>query len=358
MSETYYKRIYDFVKNEIVSGKLNIGDKIPSEKELCEQFAVSRITSKKALELLAGDGFIFRLPGKGTFVADADANNTGQKTPAHTIGFLMPGLTDAFGTQLLYAISETCETLGYHLILKHTKDSAEEEKKALQSLSDTDVAGILVIPAHGEYYNAEILNQILKKRPLVFVDRHMKGLPVPSVSTDNTAAAELGVEYLLRLGHRHIAFYSGPVEYNSSVEDRQQGFIRAFADYGITLDSALLCTNLSEDRYIEIIRQHLADHPEITAAFAAEFAIAQFTKNASESLGLTIPDNFSIMSIDSTSAIGVPLFTHLQQDEREIGRRAVESLHSIITGTDPASIGDIRIPARLVIGGSVGEFRE
>jgi DNA-binding LacI/PurR family transcriptional regulator len=185
----------------------------------------------------------------------------------------------------------------------------------------------------------------------------MKGLPVPSVSTDNTAAAELGVEYLLRLGHRHIAFYSGPVEYNSSVEDRRQGFIRAFADYGITLDHEMFCTSLSDASHIELIKRQLSEHPEITAAFAAEFAIALIVKNAVEALGRTIPGDFSILSVDSITTMDIPLFTYLQQAEWEIGRQAVESLHSIITGTDPASISDIQIPARLVIGGTVGEFR-
>jgi DNA-binding LacI/PurR family transcriptional regulator len=44
--------------------------------------------------------------------------------------------------------------------------------------------------------------------------------------------------------------------------------------------------------------------------------------------------------------------TFLQQNEYEIGKQAVELLHTIIMGADPASIGDIQIPTRLLTGGS------
>ncbi|MDR3116025.1 MAG: substrate-binding domain-containing protein [Treponema sp.] len=149
---------------------------------------------------------------------------------SRSIGLVISDFNDAFGTRLVYAIEETGNAMGYHLILKRTHDSVAEEERAIKSLTYEDAAGILILPAHGEYYNAEILKQIVNKRPLVFVDRKMKGLPVPSVSTDNIATAKLGVEYLLRLGHRNIAFYSGPVEHISTVEARRNGFIEAFAD--------------------------------------------------------------------------------------------------------------------------------
>jgi DNA-binding LacI/PurR family transcriptional regulator len=361
-SQPLYKHIHDYLLEKISSGKLEVGAKLPSEQELCAQFEVSRITSKKALELLANEGFITRFPGKGTFVA-VPGEHKFSGDSGRTIAFVTPGFSDAFGTRLVYSIESACNSLGYHLVLKCTKDSTPEEEKALQSLNDAEVAGILLMPSHGEYYNSEILKQILNKRPLVFVDRRMKGLPVPSVSTDNIAAAEIAVEYLLRLGHRNIAFYSGPVEYNSSVEDRRQGFIKTFADYGISLDpvlfcSDLRCTELSAAADIALIERQLSAHPEITAAFATEYAIALLIRNAALSLGRVIPDDFSIISVDSTNDMGSALFTHLRQDEEEIGRQAVTYLHDIITGADPTSFGDIRIPACLVTGKSVSEVRE
>ncbi|MDR1216570.1 MAG: GntR family transcriptional regulator [Treponema sp.] len=350
----YYKHIYNYLLEQISSGKLNSGDRLPSEKELCGSFGVSRITSKKALELLAEEGLISRLPGKGSFVGGGMRRKAVRNAPAsHAIGLIISDFNDAFGARLLYAIEETCNALGYHLILKLSRDSVAEEEKALKSLTNEDTAGILLLPVHGEYYNAEILKQILDKRPLVFVDRKMKGLPIPSVSTDNLATAKMGVEYLLGLGHKNIAFYSGPVEHISTVEARWNGFIKAFADLGIVLDPAFMCSDIAGDGDLETVKKHLSGRPEITAAFASEFSISLTVKHAVEALGRGIPEDFSLITIDSPAYMpGGPFLTFLQQDEYEIGKRAVEALHAIIMGADPASMGDIQIPARLLIGNS------
>ncbi|MDR1232196.1 MAG: GntR family transcriptional regulator [Spirochaetaceae bacterium] len=354
----YYKLIYDYLSEEISSGRLKLGDKLPSEKELCATFGVSRITSKKALELLAREGLIFRLPGKGSFVGESverKAVTLKNISASRVIGLVISDFNDAFGTQLLYAIEETSTALGYHLILKRSQESAAAEERALQHLTAEDVAGILILPVHGDYYNAEILKQIVSKRPLVFVDRKMKGLPVPSVSTDNVVSAQEGVEHLLRLGHRNIAFYSGPMEHISTVEDRWSGFNKAFNDSGIILEPAFCCTNITGDSDTGAIIEHLSKYPQITAAFVTEFSLYLMVKQAVETLGRRIPEDFSIVTLDAPTYMQDSL-TYLRQNEYEIGKRAVEVLHSIITGSNPASIGDVQIPAQLKPGGSTGAW--
>ena len=52
MNAPMYLQIYHHLLNEIQQGRLKTGDRVPSEKELAEAFHVSRITSKKALEML------------------------------------------------------------------------------------------------------------------------------------------------------------------------------------------------------------------------------------------------------------------------------------------------------------------
>jgi DNA-binding GntR family transcriptional regulator len=64
-----YQRLYDYVLDEIRTGRLRIGDRVPSEMELAQLFGVSRITSKKALQTLNRDGVVERIIGKGSFVA-------------------------------------------------------------------------------------------------------------------------------------------------------------------------------------------------------------------------------------------------------------------------------------------------
>jgi DNA-binding LacI/PurR family transcriptional regulator len=335
---------------------LKPGDRIPSEKELCETFNVSRITSKKALEMLAEHHLIARQRGKGSFVAGTPEPAEPAKSAAkfRTIAFLLSAFNDAFGTRLVCSVEAACDALGYHLILKRTRESPEEEEKALRSLDNERVSGILMVPVHGEYYNAEILRQILDKRPLVFVDRKMRGLPVPSVSTDCVAASEQAVQHLFSLGHRNIAFYSGPVIHTSTVEDRRQGFAKAFADRGIPLDPACVCPDLSSLDDIAMIIRHLSEHPQISAAFTTEFEIALLLKNALAAMGRHIPRDFSLITFDHPAyAAEFPAFTHLRQDEDAIGKQAMEALHRIIEGNPGAPIDDILVPAELVHGGSV-----
>ena len=53
-----YQRVYDYVLDEIRTGRLSMGDRVPSEMELAQLFGVSRITSKKALQTLNRDGVV------------------------------------------------------------------------------------------------------------------------------------------------------------------------------------------------------------------------------------------------------------------------------------------------------------
>ncbi|GHV89132.1 transcriptional regulator [Spirochaetia bacterium] len=347
-----YKRIYEQLLEQISSGGLKAGDRVPSEKEICDTYGVSRITSKKALEMLAEHHLIARWRGKGSFVAGSPVQGN-----FRSIALLLSTFNDAFGARLVGSVEEMCNALGYHLILRRTRESPAEEEKALRELDDEAVSGILMVPVRGEYYNAEILQQIINKRPLVFVDRRMRGLPVPSVSTDNAAAAESAVKHLLDLGHRKIAFYSGPANHTSTVEDRRQGFVKAFADSGIPLESAHVCSNLLSQDDVSIVTRHLSEHPAITAAFTVEYEIALRVKNAVMSLGQQIHRDFSIITFDYPgNGWESPAFTYMRQDEEAIGKQAVETLHRIIR-KEAAASGEILVPAELVCGDSVKELK-
>ena len=71
-----YETIYNDLLEGIRNGTYPAGSRLPSEKELAGQYGVSRITSKKALELLAERGMISRMPGRGSFVLETAVNTT------------------------------------------------------------------------------------------------------------------------------------------------------------------------------------------------------------------------------------------------------------------------------------------
>lgn len=66
-----YLQLKRLLVKQIKEGRLNPGEKLPSERELCEQYSVSRITVRQALNDLDKEGLIYRTHGKGTFVAQS-----------------------------------------------------------------------------------------------------------------------------------------------------------------------------------------------------------------------------------------------------------------------------------------------
>ncbi|MCS4484806.1 GntR family transcriptional regulator [Gleimia sp. 6138-11-ORH1] len=63
-----YQAIYDYLVNSFAT-ELKPGDKVLSERELCEKFGVSRMTVRQAIGELVAEGKLERIQGKGTFVA-------------------------------------------------------------------------------------------------------------------------------------------------------------------------------------------------------------------------------------------------------------------------------------------------
>jgi DNA-binding GntR family transcriptional regulator len=106
-----YQQLYDYVLDEIRAGRLSMGDRVPSEMELARLFGVSRITSKKALQMLNRDGIVDRIIGKGSFVAAQlpalESFAAPERVPRSRragrscIGLVLPAFSPAFEIGLL-----------------------------------------------------------------------------------------------------------------------------------------------------------------------------------------------------------------------------------------------------------------
>lgn len=67
-SKKLYMQIYQQILSQIESGTFKVGDKLPAERELCEQFGVSRAPIRQALSALELNGFIYSRQGEGVYV--------------------------------------------------------------------------------------------------------------------------------------------------------------------------------------------------------------------------------------------------------------------------------------------------
>lgn len=361
-----YERLFTYVLDDIRKGALRSGDRVPSEKELARAHGVSRITSMRALQKLERAGLVERIRGKGTFVAHDLARLSelpvADGTPPRRarrltsrIAFLLPEVSPEYGLELLKAVEERLDENGLSLVLKRTHGLQDEEERVIERLvRSTSVDGLIVFPVNGEFYNASLLRLALEKEPLVLVDRYLKGIAATSVCTDNAAAAKELTGYVLDSGHRHVAFVSSPPTNTSSIEDRLHGFRMAFSERGLGMDGqhflpdlrGALVTEVNEtSANKESVRAFVQREGSVTGFIACEYWIARLIRSALGELGRI--EGTMVTCFDSPRGELVePHFTHIQQDEREIGRRAVDLLLAQLEGQQTPS--QSLVPYKLV----------
>lgn len=69
-----YQQVYNIWKRRIELGELKPGDRLPTERELCDTYDVSQITVRQAIQMLVNDGLVVRRPRTGTHVAQRKFN--------------------------------------------------------------------------------------------------------------------------------------------------------------------------------------------------------------------------------------------------------------------------------------------
>lgn len=97
----FYHQLYEILRSHITDGTWQPGDLLPPESELIEQYGVSRITVRQALDALVNDGLIYRQRGRGTFVAHPTVEQTLTRIISFTEDMRQRGFTP--GTEILSA---------------------------------------------------------------------------------------------------------------------------------------------------------------------------------------------------------------------------------------------------------------
>ncbi len=371
-NEPMYRKIYEDLYNDIQNGKYGIGDRLPSEKELSEKYGVSRITSKKALEIMADRGYVMRQPGKGTFVLkipqlqdeflpdefEVSGNQT-EQTNRPIVGVIMDSFGSAFGPELIRGMEYECRRRGYLMLIRFTYGSVEVETQALNEMLAAGVVGILLVCVQGESYNSDVLKLNLTSFPMILVDRGMQGIPIPVVTTDNYEAGMELANYLIAKGHEKICFVSHSIMQTTTVADRFAGYLNAMASNGLVSDESLWIQDLDsclpndeendvdvEERAIQHLEKYIEERPDVTAFFAVEFEIAHQLIRILTQKGLQ--DKKAVVYFDGfdTSNILFPNYAYVLQNQYQMGVTAVSMLVHMIRGD--AVSAKVTIPYHLV----------
>ncbi len=343
-----YKTIYDKIVAKIESGEYKVGSQIPTEAEWATTYKVSRITSKKALDLAAESGIITKQPGRGSFVTEEALQICRKKHRGKEkiLAVVQHDLSDFFGLDFFLHLEKAAEQAGFLLVTGISNKSREKEKRLITKFRDYGVDGFIIFPVHNERFNNEILKLILDKFPVILIDRYLRDVACPNVVSQNLEAAYHGMNYLYSLGHRNIGIISRPIEDTSTLQEREKGVRNAIMEQGFQSKPEWWLTSLegldnkeeqSFQKHKELVKKFLQQNSDITAIFTLEYSPIPIIEVAAKELGINIPKDLSIMSFDSPGHLvnhKQPL-THMRQQEQEIAERAISLMKGMLQGKQP-----------------------
>lgn len=275
------------------------------------------------------------------------------------LGLLIPCVTFSFFPEIARAIEDTAKENGYHVFLCHSDDSAEREREEIELLREHQVAGLIITPAHTRgQQDTDILLQLKRdKVPFVLIDKYIDGLECNYVGTDDRGGAYEAVTHLIKLGHKRIAYISGPRNASSN-QARLQGYHKALIDNNITPDRDLVAGDgfLEEDGHMAgKTLLELASKKRPTAIFAVTDLCAFGALQTIKEKGLRVPEDMAIVGFADvkTASIATVSLTTVRQPAREIGEQAVQILlEEIKNGT--GGIKKVVLKPELVIRKSCG----
>ena len=251
---------------------------------------------------------------------------------------------ESFNAELLKGAARAIRGTGYDLVVfsdcGQREDQMGWERRSLARVSALTDGAILVTPSGID---------VTSSAPIVVVDHNVQSATLATVDSDNLSGAITATEHLIRLGHRRIGFLAGRPDLESA-RLREQGYRHALNAAGIAFDANLVRVgSYQPEAAREATRDLLAREPRPTAIFAANDASAIETLAVARDLGLTLPDDLSVVGFDNVpeSALCEPALTTVEQPIQRMGEEAVRLLLALID--DPTSLpAQVVLPTRLV----------
>lgn len=193
--------------------------------------------------------------------------------------------------------------------------------------------------------------------PVVLVDYEVKRKRFSAVLIDNKEGIRAGMQHLLGLGHRAIAFIGGDIEH-PSIAERYQGYCETLDEHGIPLRSELVSVDGIEPRVATgaaATEKVLASGVRPTAVVAANDAMAIGCLQSLKQAGIRVPDDIAVMGFDDidTCVITEPRLTSVRVFKEEMGKLAVQRIVEMIS-SKTQTVVTTHVPVELMIRESTG----
>ena len=237
-----YYQLYTSLRSRIRDGEFQAGDALPSERQLVEDYGVSRITVVKALDILDQEGLVDRQHGRGNFVTNPLITMDEPERLKVAVFFpyviepyqLFDGILKGIGGQEVQL-----QIVGFY--------EASKEPWYVQDATDQGVQGIIFYPVRG-FLNEEMYRELLEKQfPFVMVDRHHPQLNSDHVIFDDYDAGYKLTEFLISRGHKKIAILTSHEVSVTSVRERLRGYRKALEDSSLVYDEDFVWLDIYKD---------------------------------------------------------------------------------------------------------------
>jgi len=302
-----------------------------------EEFRIGADTAQKVREAAARMGYF-----------PSALSRNFKEHRAHAIGLAVGDISNPFWASLSIGAQKEVERQGYAMVLTHTGESIEAERKVIDLLRERRVDGLILSPSHLKPRHLGALHR--EKLPFVLVDRAIEDLDVPSVVTDSVAGMRLAVDHLVAEGHRRVAYLGGPVSI-PTFRDRREGLLRALAAHG--LRPGPMAEAPSDPIAARRAAQRLfRERHKSTAVIGANFWLTVGILRCA-------PPNVTVVGFDDVflaDLLNRPVTTVTQPVE-ELGRQAARLLFQEIQKPGSAKRRVVLAPSLVVRGGSAREGR-
>ena len=302
------------------------------------QLRVSPATEAKVLEAVAELGY----------VPNAPARNLACRRSG-VIGFVVPEISNPYFGSIADYVVEAVERHGRLVLLCSHRSQSVKQSSYIDLLDSGAIDGMLYLGSFRS--NERLAAAIADGLPVVVVDEPIAGLPpVSSVVMDDYAGGYQATSYLVALGHRRIAFVSGPAELGS-VQERYRGYCDALRIGGIDAEGQVnLAGQFTEQFGMSALPHLLAAAQPPTAAFVASDYIALGVLSAAEMHGITVPDDLSIVGFDDIrfSQYVRPRLTTIRSPVDRLAQQGVELLFERLQDPNAPARTQV-LPVELVI---------
>jgi len=309
-------------------------------KDIAQYAGVSVMTVSKALRnepdvSAATKVRIKHLAQQMGYVPDSTAQGLRTRT-TKLFGLVIPSITNPIYARIVFAIEERAHELGYDILLAHTHNIPAREETCIRRLMSRRVDGFFISPVYRFEAEARIYVELAaRKTPTILL-----GPPAPfcklfpGVETEELAASAAATEHLLKLGHKRIAYLTGP-QSAPWAHERFEGYRRALREAGLDVDDRLVfqAGGTIEDG-TKAALQMLNESCNATAVQAVNDLVAIGCAETLLSQGLRIPEDISLVgfgNVMTAEYFRVPLTT-IRQPKFRLAMAAMDMMTNLLRG--------------------------